>query len=283
MLKAEKPKPILPQGAIDTHFHVFGPERRYPYAPDRSYTPPDAAFETWCKAAQEEGIAAGVLVQASVHGFDNSQIADMLRDPPIPLRGVAALTPETNEQYLADLDALGFRGARVNTVFSSGMKLAEAEKIAALLRGTGWHLEFLSDVSQINGLRSLVERLDLPVVFAHFGHVRADRALVSPGLKDLLGLVQDGLAWVKLSGPARITSHAVPPYGDVTPLVEALCAANPDRLLWGSDWPHTALSRRTPTLKELVDMAIRWLPDPELALRVLVTNPQKLYGFSKSI
>jgi predicted TIM-barrel fold metal-dependent hydrolase len=101
--------------------------------------------------------------------------------------------------------------------------------------------------------------------------------------RQLLGLVQDGLAWVKLSGPARITSHAVPPYGDVTPLVEALCAANPDRLLWGSDWPHTALSRRTPTLKELVDMAIRWLPDPELALRVLVTNPQKLYGFSKSI
>lgn len=283
MLKAGKPKPILPHGAIDTHFHVFGPEHRYPYAPDRSYTPPDAAFETWHKAAQSEGISAGVLVQASVHGFDNSQIADMLRNPPIPLRGVAALAPETNEQDLADLDALGFRGARVNTVFSSGMKLAEAEKIAALLRGTGWHLEFLSDVSQIDGLRSMVERLDLPVVFAHFGHVQADRALATPGVKDLLGLVQDGLAWVKLSGPARITSHAVPPYDDIIPLVEAFCAANPDRLLWGSDWPHTALSRQTPTMKELVDMAVRWLPDPELASRVLVTNPRKLYGFSEKV
>ena len=282
MLEAGKHAPILPKGAIDTHFHVFGPERRYPYAPDRSYTPPDAAFETWCTAAQAEGIAAGVLVQASVHGFDNSQIADMLRDPPIPLRGVAALTPETNEQDLADLDALGFRGARVNTVFSSGMKLAEAEKIAALLRGSGWHLEFLSDVSQMDGLRNLVERLDLPVVFAHFGHVQADRALATPGVQDLLGLVRDGLAWVKLSGPARITNYTAPPYNDVIPLVEAFCMANPDRLLWGSDWPHTALCVRTPTMKEVVDMAIRWLPDPELASRVLVTNPQKLYGFPKN-
>ena len=282
MLEAGKPAPILPKGAIDTHFHVFGPERRYPYAPDRSYTPPDAAFEAWCTAAQVEGIAAGVLVQASVHGFDNSQIADMLRDPPIPLRGVAALTPETNEQDLADLDALGFRGARVNTVFSSGMKLAEAEKIAALLRGSGWHLEFLSDVSQMDGLRNLVERLDLPVVFAHFGHVQADRALATPGVQDLLGLVRDGLAWVKLSGPARITNYTAPPYNDVIPLVEAFCMANPDRLLWGSDWPHTALCVRTPTMKEVVDMAIRWLPDPELASRVLVTNPQKLYGFPEN-
>lgn len=280
MLEAGKPKLILPEGAIDTHFHVFGPEHRYPYAPDRSYTPPDAAFETWCRAAQSEGIAAGVLVQASVHGFDNSQIADMLRDPPIPLRGVAAITPETNEQNLADLDALGFRGARVNTVFSSGMKLAEAEKIAALLRGTGWHLEFLSDVSQIDGLRNLVERLDVPVVFAHFGHVQASRALVTPGLKDLLGLVRDGLAWVKFSGPARITNHSVPPYDDVIHLVDAFCAANPDRLLWGSDWPHTALSQQAPTMRELVDMSIRWMPNPELISRVLVTNPRKLYGFS---
>lgn len=280
MLKSEKAESTLPLGTIDTHFHVFGPEHRYPYAPVRSYTPPDAAFETWCRTAQAEGIAAGVLVQASVHGFDNSQISDMLRNPPFPLRGVAALTPRTDERDLADLDALGFRGARINTVFSSAIKLTEVEKIAALLHGSGWHLEFLSDVSQIDGLRSLVERLGLPVVFAHFGHVQADRALATTGVQELLGLVQDGLAWVKLSGPARITNHATAPYDDVIPLVEAFCAANPDRLLWGSDWPHTALSRQPPTMKELADMAVRWLPDPELITKVLVTNPQKLYGWT---
>lgn len=269
----------LPAGAIDTHFHVFGPEDRYPYAAGRSYTPPDATLETWQEVGSEIAIAGGVLVQASVHGLDNSKIADTLQGSPLPLRGVAAVSPDAEDRELADLDALGFRGTRVNTVFASGTALETAERLAPRLRGTSWHLEFLSDVSQIANLRRFVEALGVPVVFAHFGHVRADCALTDTGFRELLELVRDGLAWVKLSGPARITTRDWPPYEDVVPLAEALCAANPYRILWGSDWPHTSISRRPPGMAELAEMVHRWLPDPGLAAQVLVTNPRELYGF----
>ena len=271
-------RPLL-AGAIDTHFHVFGPEDRYPYAAGRSYTPPDAGLEAWQAIGSDFGITGGVLVQASVHGLDNSQISDTMRGSPNSLRGVAAVAPDVEDRQLADLDALGFRGARVNTIFASGTVLETAQRLAPRLRSTSWHLEFLSDVSRIANLRKFVEALGVPVVFAHFGHVRADHALNDPGFRDLLGLVSDGLAWVKLSGPARITARDFPPYEDVAPLAEALCTANPHRLLWGSDWPHTSITRRAPSMAELAEMAHRWLPNLGLAKQVLVTNPRELYGF----
>lgn len=280
MTAANQPGPQLPAGAIDTHFHVFGPESRYPYAAGRSYTPPDAAFDTWQAAATAVGVAGGVLVQASPHGFDNRQIADTLRAAPMPLRAVGAVQPDVTDRVLADMDALGYRGARVNTVFASGTGLSTGRQLAQRLRGTGWHLEFLSDVSQIADLDGFVRNLGLPVVFAHFGHVRADRALADPGFRALLDLVREGLAWVKLSGPARITGQALPPYDDVRPLAEALCAANPHRLLWGSDWPHTSIPRQAPDMPALAQMACDWLPDPDLAAQVLVRNPQALYGLA---
>lgn len=278
MTAPTQPGQSLPQGAIDTHFHVFGPESRYPYAPGRSYTPPDSAFGTWQAAAGAIGVAGGVLVQASPHGFDNSQISDALRAATMPLRAVGAVRPDATDRTLADMDALGYRGARVNTVFASGTGLDMARQLAPRLQGTGWHLEFLSDVSRIEDLRGFVRGLGLPVVFAHFGHVAADRALSDPGFHALLDLVRDGLAWVKLSGPARITTRDVPPYDDVIPLAQALCAANPQRLLWGSDWPHTSIPRRSPAMTELAGMAWDWLGDPDLARQVLVANPQALYG-----
>lgn len=272
----------LPNGTVDTHFHVLGPPSRYPYAEGRSYTPPDADFADWRRLSEGLGVGAGVLVQASVHGFDNSQILDLLRARPFPLRAVLALRPDIGDARLADLHALGVRGARINTVFNAGMGLEAATALARRLRGSGWHLEFLADVSRIPDLRGLVAGLGVPAVFAHFGHVPAAQALADPGFRALCGLVRDGLAWVKLSGPARITAHDAPPYGDAAPLARALVQANPDRLLWGSDWPHTAIPRPPPGHPALAAMARDWLDCPALLAKVMVANPRNLYDLGES-
>lgn len=273
------PKIRLPAGAVDTHFHVFGPVDRYPYAERRAYTPPDASFDCYRAMAGMLGIARAVIVHPSVYGMDNSRTLATPADADLPLRRIVVARPDITDGALASLHEQGARGIRINTVFSADAAFDDALALAARIRPLGWHIQFLTDVSTIPDLRQRVERLGIATVFDHFGHVNTRKGVGDPGFQALLGLVRDGLSWVKLSGSYRITGLHLPPYDDVAPFAQALVDANPSRLLWGSDWPHPSIPVAMPNDGALLDQMMDWVPDPALRQRIFVGNPEELYGF----
>ncbi|MDR5651632.1 amidohydrolase family protein [Ruixingdingia sedimenti] len=270
----------LPAGTVDTHFHVFGPAARYPYAEGRSYTPGDASLDDYLRALAPLGVARGVLVQPSVYGTDNTCMLDALRAPPLPLRGIAVVDADVTEAELDAMHALGVRGIRINLVFAAGKGFETARALAPRLKARGWHVQFLVDVSTLPDLRAAVAGLDVALVFDHMGHVPAAKGVGDPGFRALLALMAEGRAWAKVSGAYRMTAPgARPPYGDVAPFAAAVLAANPERVVWASDWPHTALHVPMPDDADLAAMVLDWVRGPALRQRLFVTNPQALYGF----
>ncbi|HVJ41899.1 MAG TPA: amidohydrolase family protein [Dongiaceae bacterium] len=269
----------MPAGTIDTHFHVFGPDAKYPYAPDRTYTPPEASLAAYEHLADMIGISRAVIVQPSVYGTDNSRILAAMQESRIPMRAVAVIDPSTPDSELEALRAQGVCGARINLVFNRAESFKIAGKLADMVRDLGWHLQFLADVSQIPDLARSVAALRLPVVFDHLGHVPAGHGVGDPGFQDLLALLRDGITWVKLSGAYRATARTHPPYDDIAPFAQALIAANPTRVLWGSDWPHPSIPVPMPNDGDLVDMTMGWVADSALRHRLFIANAEKLYGF----
>jgi 2-pyrone-4,6-dicarboxylate lactonase len=272
-------EPPLPHGTIDTHFHLFGPARDFPYAAGRDYTPPDATMEQYLSLARGLGFSRGVIVQPSVYGTDNSRTLSALEEPPMPMRGVVVVGDTISRPELERMHRLGVRGIRINLLFGAGAEFETARRLAPRLRDMGWHIQFLVDISRFGDIRKRVEALAIPTVFDHFGHVPASRAAGDPGFNALLELLRDGLSWVKLSGAYRVTSETAAPYGDVAPLASALIAANPDRVVWATDWPHPAIRVPMPDDAVLARMAMGWVPDAATRQRLFVTNAERLYGF----
>lgn len=265
----------LPEGSCDCHFHVFEDTGRYPLAQPRSYTPSLAPMAAYQRMLSVLGITRAVLVHPSVYGRDHRSFEAALQAHGGWLRGVAVVYADTPAQDIARWDALGARGTRCNALFAGGAALAQMREIAARVREFGWHLQLLVDVDAEPQAVERMADLGLPVVVDHFGHVAASRALSSPGFANLCALVREGRAWVKLSGAYRITAERGR-YASVAPLAEALLAANPRQLVWGSDWPHPAVAAPMPDDTDLVDALLHWLPEP-MWRQVLVDNPQRLY------
>ena len=265
----------LPPGSCDCHFHVFEDASRYPLAEPRSYTPTSAPMAEYRRMLSVLGVDRAVLVHPSVYGRDHQSYEDALRAHGEWLRGVAVAHADTPEQVIARWDALGTRGTRCNALVAGGTALSDMREIAARVRGFGWHLQLLIDVDADPKAVERIADLGLPVVVDHFGHVPAERALLSPGFTNLCALVREGRAWVKLSGAYRITPERGP-YTHVAPLAQALLAANADQLIWGSDWPHPSIAPPMADDADLVDALLQWLPEP-LWQKVLVDNPSRLY------
>jgi 2-pyrone-4,6-dicarboxylate lactonase len=273
------PKTMLPPGTIDCHFHVFGPEHAWPYAPGRSYTPPDAPLADYERLAATFGISRSVIVQPSPYGMDNRRSLEAVATSRLPMRAVLVLDPSVTDAQLAEYDRLGARGVRFNLLFGAGLAVQTAQAFADRIRELGWHLQFLADVSTMDDLPRLARRLRVPVVFDHLGHVPASKTVVDAGFQNLLALVREGLAWVKLSGTYRTTGRTSTPYDDTRPFIDALIAANPERLVWGTDWPHPSISPPMPDDTALVDQFNAWVQDPAMCERIFVRNPEQLYGF----
>lgn len=273
------PASPLPAGAVDAHFHVFGPDEIYPFVPGRSYTAPPAPLEAYEQLARRIGFTRAVAVQPSIYGTDNRRTLAILRETTMPMRAVIAMDQPAPDSELARLHEVGVRGIRINLVFRGGGNIGNARALADRIRDLGWHLQFLADVSQMEGLASRMEALRIPVVFDHFGHVPAGKGIAEPGFRELLALMRAGIAWVKLSAPYRITTRRSTPYVDVRAFAEALIEANPDRVLWATDWPHPAIPVPMPNDGDLAEMALSWSPDPEIRRKLFVTNAERLYGF----
>jgi 2-pyrone-4,6-dicarboxylate lactonase len=279
----------LPEDACDSHTHVFGPYARYPLAADRSYTPPENDGRSLLKQLDALGLARCVMVTASAYGDDNRAMLDALGAAPDRLRGVAVLSEGVTE---ADLDAMteaGVRGVRVNLfrreghqVYRNGMGLEVLQMLAPRLRARGWHLQAWLHAPDFPDLWPQLSACGMPVVIDHMGRMSTVRGVDDPGFALLVRLVAEGRVWCKISGADRLTEEG-PPYRDVDPFAAALIGANPERLVWGSDWPHInyfggTSDRGVPSDKDLLRTLQRWTDD-STRRRILVDNPAALYGF----
>lgn len=276
--------PILkaPAGACDVHAHVFGPASRYPYSPARGYTPPDASLDSYLAMHRVLGIERGVLTQPSVYGTDNSAMLDAVAGQPQRLRAVIAVDGDVTDAGLERFHAAGARGVRVNMVDKGGMpfdSMAQVRRFSERLAPLGWHLEVLIHVNEFDDLDAVFGGFAVDVVVGHLGYVPAGAGIQGAGFQGLLKLMADGRCWTKVSGSYRVTGLDRPPYGDVAPFARALIAANPERVLWGTDWPHPTFWGTMPNDAYLLDILADWTGDAAIQRQILVDNPARLYGF----
>jgi len=283
----EPTRPVVatPPKACDTHCHVFGPALQFPYAADRSYTPPDAPLSKYLAMLDTLGCQRGVLVQGSAHGRDNAAMLDALEREPERLRGVAVADRDTAAVDFGTWDALGVRGLRFNHFFRDGqlhyrggVPLEDAKILSPILKDLGWHLQLWIDVKDLPDTIPILKEIGLPVVIDHMGRTDAQAGVAAPGFQSLLRLLGEGGCWVKLSGAHRVSKQA-PGYPDARALHVALVKENPEQLVWGSDWPHPRMEDEMPNAGHLLDLFNEWTEDDAIRRRILVDNPARLYGF----
>lgn len=280
-------KARLPAGSWDCHVHVYGPFDRFPaategkFAPRQEFTVEDL-FEQW----DEHGISKGVIVHPSNGGEDNAVTCDALRRYPDRLRAVAVLEGgEISEKRLDELTEAGFRGLRVNMLRQDGAPVSgggttyeDLRRLAPRLAARGWHAQLWIETGDLDDMASELEQLPLDFVIDHMGRTMVDKGVGYPGFRGFCERLQTGRYWCKLSGADRNTRQGAP-YDDVDEFMRALVAANPERLVWGTDWPHVGHGPESvPVISTLIDVLERCVPDQALRHRILVENPAKLYG-----
>jgi predicted TIM-barrel fold metal-dependent hydrolase len=294
MIHRTPPDFAVPRGACDCHTHVFGPPAEFPFAPQRLYTPGEASVEELLELQQALNLDRVVIVQPSVYGTDNSCTVDALRRLGGRGRGVAVIADDIGSAELDALHRAGMRGVRVNLETAGVRDPAVARRLlaaaAARVAPLGWHVQVYADMDVIAAQQGDMAALPVPLVIDHFGGARAALGPTQPGLAALLALVESGKAYVKLSAPYRSSSQR-PGFANVAVLATALIAANPERMLWGSDWPHPGGGhKRGQGLDEIeaffpeddgrtLNLLAEWTPDPAIRRRILVDNPARLYDF----
>jgi 2-pyrone-4,6-dicarboxylate lactonase len=283
------PADAAPRNACDAHFHIFGPADRYPHVTtDLRYRPPHAPLDEYLAVAHRLGFERFVFVQPSAYGLDNTCMFDaMAQVDPAARRGIVHLDEaNAKDADLARWHGLGVRGVRINIspVRKPEAGLAEAlrpkiVRTADICRGLGWHVDLLLPGWLVSELMPTLR--DLPVAFsvAHMGLFPASRGAAQPGFRDLLALAADGSqrCWVKLTGIYRFSES--PTFADVDPFAEALIAAAPDQLIWGSDFPHLSFHDKVGTIG-LYNKLMDWAPDAAMRQRILADNPARLFGFA---
>jgi predicted TIM-barrel fold metal-dependent hydrolase len=284
----------VPAGACDCHTHIHGDPEKFPFFPGRTYTPAMALPEEMTALHKALHIQRVVIVTPSVYGTDNSTTLYGMKARGTDARGVVVVDDITPESELDAMALAGVRGIRLN-LFTAGISdpsLARQrfQRAAERVKARNWHVQIFTNLAVIPAIKDLVAVSSVPVVFDHFGGARAELGPQQPGFADLAGLVRSGKAYVKISGAYR-ASKLAPDYPDVVPLAKALIAANPDRVIWGTDWPHpdgvVPPGRKptdvTPLLQiddgRLLNQLALWAPDPEIREQILVNNPRRLYEF----
>ena len=277
------PKIRPPAGACCAQAHVFGPADRFPYAAGRGYTPPDAPIATYLKLLDTLGLDRGVIVHGSAHGSDNRASLDGIATAPDRLRGIAVVDPDITEGALEKLNAGGMRGIRLSTMLKGGVGSEQLMPMADKIKGLGWHIVLhVNDSKEIAELEDLLRNLPVPIVIDHLSRVRGGQGVDYIGFQSLLTLLRDtDHVWAKISSWYRL-SDSGPPYDDMTPLARALIETRPDRVVWGTNWPHPILwDHAMPNDTDLFDQFMDWAGDDATRHQVLVDNPVALYGFGK--
>jgi 2-pyrone-4,6-dicarboxylate lactonase len=275
-----RPRLRLPAGSVDTHCHVFGPAAVFPFDPNSRYLPGDAPKEQLFALHDMLGIDRRVIVQAGVHAFDNSVVADAIAARPVQTRGIALAPPDISAAGIARLSDQGFRGVRYNYIshLSPGASAQELRALGPRLADAGWQLVVHMEASVIEEMAPLLAAMPATVVIDHMGRVPATDGLSQAPFVALIRLMEKPHVWVKVSGCER-TSAQDYPYSDAIPFARQLVEAFPDRVLWGTDWPHPNFRADPPDDGKLVDLLAEIAPDEDTLRRLMVTNPQRLYDF----
>ncbi|MEM7375943.1 MAG: amidohydrolase family protein [Pseudomonadota bacterium] len=273
------PLRALPPGSTDCHAHVILPADEHPFVSNRAYTPPAATLSDYRALHRQLGIERAVIVQPSVYGTDNRVTLKAVSRYGPNCRGIAVVAPSVPFDALKAMHANGIRGARINMLFSGGgVGLDDIVHLAKRLEALGWHLQVLIDGPTLADLESRLATLPVPVVVDHMGHVRCEDGLDQPGFVALRRLVSQGNTWVKLSGNYRMSEQR-PHFDDAVPFARALIAEHPGHMVWGTDWPHPALTDFMPDDGVLLDALDRYARTDAERTDILVHNPAVLYGF----
>ena len=272
-----KPNFQLPAGAIDAHCHVFGPGAVFHYAANRRYTPEDAPKEMLRALHDHLGVSRAVIVQASCHGSDNRAMLDCIASDPKRYRGVAIVDDTFTDKNYDRLHAGGVRGARFNFVKHLGgaPDMGVFNRVIDRIKGRGWHVVLHVDAPSIEPLSEMIAKLPLPFVVDHMGRVPAKDGVAQEPLERLLELAKRDNAWIKVCGAERID---FPPYDKAVPIAHRIVEVAPDRVLWGTDFPHPNASHKADEA-DLVDLVPLFAPDAARRQALLVENPARLYGF----
>jgi predicted TIM-barrel fold metal-dependent hydrolase len=284
----------VPSGTCDCHTHIHGDPEKFPFFAGRVYTPEPASPEEMSALHRALYIERVVIVTPSVYGTDNSATLFGMMARGATARGVAVIDDKTAESDLDTMHRAGFRGIRLNLATGgiNDPNVGRSRFSAAVerMKARGWHVQLFTNLAMISAIKDLVAASPVPVVFDHFGGAQADLGVSQPGFSDLIELVKSGKAYVKISGAYR-ASKLAPDYPDAVPLAQALITANPDRIIWGSDWPHPdsvtppghKITDVTPLYQiddgRLFNQLPVWAPDVAIRNKILVDNPTRLYGF----
>ncbi len=285
----------VPAGACDTHVHVFGDPQRYPFMAGRVYTPETASVAELRAMLDALHIDRVVVVHPSVYGTDNRCTVDAVRELGSRARGVAVIDAKTSDAELDDMARVGIRAVRINLtqagVSDPSAAIRSFQMAAERAKARNWHVQINTSPKIIEALSPHLQASPVPVVIDHFGGAKAADGVQQPGFDALVNLVKSGKAYVKISAAADLVSSKAPDYQDVVPLAKALVAANPQRILWGTDWPHpdsrVLPDRKNTDLAPLVqtddglvlNLLPVWVPDAAVRRMILVDNPARLYGF----
>ncbi len=276
----KKPNFVAPPGAVDAHCHVFGPGDKFPYAPERKYTPCDGPKEKLWALREHLGFARNVIVQATCHGADNSALVDALEHSNGTARGVATVKRDVSAEELQRLHEAGVRGVRFNFVKRLVDKLPfdSLQEISEKIAPLGWHVVIYFEAQELPELFDFFTSLPTTVVIDHMGRPDVSKPVDGPEFELFLKLMREhGNFWSKVSCPDRLTQQDSYQYNDVVPFARKLVETFPDRVLWGTDWPHPNLKSHTPDEGELVDFIPRIAVTAELQRKLLVDNPMRLY------
>ena len=281
-----KPRFQLPAGAVDAHCHVFGPGAEFPFAPERKYTPCDGGKEDLFALRDHLGVSRNVIVQATCHGADNSAMVDAVQSAGGSARGVATVRPDISEAELRRLDRAGVRGVRFNFL-KRLVSSAPQEDLAAIARKIaplGWHVVVYFEGGDLDGLEGFFGSLPTPLVVDHMGRPDVAKPVDGPDFSRFLRFVDQNDVWVKVSCPERLSVSGPPAlhgeqhaYADAVPFGRKVIEEFPDRVLWGTDWPHPNLTGHMPDDGLLVDYIPQVAVTAEQQHKLLVANPMRLY------
>lgn len=282
-----RPRWSLPPLSCDTHAHLFGPANRYPFVAGGEYVPSDVLRADYARLIRTLGFDRVVLVQPSVYGFDNRLLLDALQDArQAPLgvawRGVAVVPPGVPATELARMHALGVRGVRFNLVNTgANLSLEDARALAPVIHEMNWHMQFMVDVSTFEDVFGFFSGLRCRKVFDHVGYFPVEKGRQCAGFGQLLRLLDAGDTWVKISGLNRVSDPGPRGSANLAAILTTLAARAPERLLYGTDWPHIRLSTAMPDDGVLLDRLFQWLGEDEALMRCIFTaNPGELYQFA---
>lgn len=276
-----QPAFVAPPGACDCHHHIY--DNRFPYVPGATLTPPQATVADYQALQRRLGITRNVIVTPSAYGTDNACLLDALEQMGPSARGIAVIDPSISDAQLGDLHARGVRGIRVLFGRTNPVRDEDIEVLAGRIHPLGWHMQFYMAAQRLEALAERLLRLPTPVVFDHMGHVPQPAGVDSAAYTVVRRMLDTGRGWVKLSGAYMDTRVGPPTYADTSAVARSYIAAAPERVVWGSNWPHPAAQAGESPIPDdmnLFNLLAQWAPEEKLRNAILVRNPETLFGFA---